>query len=103
MAETSPAWPYIRAIGKALTIPGTKIGLGILVDVQDKLDADEAQRELIEALDAIRAYTTEMVARFERQAEIEVSERDLDAAALQLAEDFYLYRVAQRYLYSDFK
>ncbi|MCP4657758.1 MAG: NACHT domain-containing protein, partial [bacterium] len=103
MPETSSAWPYLRAIGKALTIPGTKIGLGILVDIQDKLDADETQRELFEALDTIRASTSDMVALLKRQAEIEVSEQDLDAAALQLAEALYLYRVARKYLYSDFK
>lgn len=103
MDETSPAWPYLRAIGQALTIPGTKIGLGTLVEVQDKLDADKTQRELTEALNAICVNTSEMVALLKRRSEIEVSEQDLNAAALQLAEVFYLDRVAQQYLYSDFK
>ncbi|MBM4033492.1 MAG: hypothetical protein FJ291_17150 [Planctomycetes bacterium] len=41
MSKTSRWWPYIRAIGKALRIPGTDIGPGILVDMQDKLDPAE--------------------------------------------------------------
>jgi hypothetical protein len=45
LTQTSPYWPYIRAIGKALTFPGTKIGPGLLVDIQDKLSGDEAQRK----------------------------------------------------------
>ena len=45
MSEPSRLRPYIRAVGMALTIPGTNIGPGILADIQDKLSADGRWRE----------------------------------------------------------
>ncbi len=97
LTETSPAWPYLRAIGKALTVPGTNWGMEMFVDLQDQLSADEAQKELNEVLGTILEKLDEVA------AELEVPADDLTDAALRLAEDAYLKRVARRYIYSDFK
>ncbi len=95
--ETSPAWPYLRAIGKALTVPGTNWGMEMFVDLQDQLSADEAQKELNEVLATILEKLDEVAAK------LEVPAADLTDAALQLAEAAYLQRVARRFIYSDFK
>ncbi|HUU84076.1 MAG TPA: HEAT repeat domain-containing protein [Phycisphaerae bacterium] len=102
MSETSRFWPYIRAIGKALTIPTTKIGLSILTDIQDQLSADEFQRYVKEALNAIHGDTAATLARLEKE-DIKVSAQGLTEAARQLAEACYLKRTADEFLYSDFK
>jgi len=86
MSKTSRFWPYIRAIGKALTIPGTKIGPGILVEIQDKLSADEAQRQLSDVLDEIRQNTAHIAAS--------LREEGIDVSAQGLAEACYLKRTA---------
>lgn len=103
MAETSRIWPYIRAIGKALTIPGTNIGLGILTDIQDQLSADESHRQLIEALDAIRGDTAASLRLLLEKEGIKLTARDLSEGALRLAEAAYLKQVADEYFYADFK
>ncbi len=103
MSKTSRYWPYIRAIAKVLTIPGTKIGLEILTDIQDQLSADEAQRELNEALATILNRIDEIVDRLKSEEDLEVSAQALSEAALQIAEAIYLKQVAEKYFYADFK
>ena len=46
IATTSEAWPYIRAIGRAMTIPGANIGRAFLADIQDQLSTEEAAKDV---------------------------------------------------------
>ncbi len=103
MPETSRFWPFIRAIGKALTIPGTNIGPSILTDIQDQRSADQFERDVKGALAAIRRDTRGIADRLERDEDVRVTEQALAETACQLAEQFYLERVAAQYLYADFK
>ena len=85
MSKTSKWWPYIRAIGKAFTIPGTKIGAGILVDMQDKLDAAEHGAMVKNALEDIRRNTA-MVVELLRREQVQ----EPDHAIKKVAEVLYL-------------
>ena len=102
MSQTSRGWPIIRAIGKAATIPGTKIGLSILTDIQDQLSADEFSRQTREALDEIRRDTKSVLALLKSDG-ITAGDDALREATVQLAEQLYLHGLAERYLYADFK
>jgi predicted NACHT family NTPase len=103
LTQTSPYWPLIKAIGKALTIPGTSIGPGLLVDIQDTLSGDEAQRQLKESLEAVLSNTAAIVQQLRQQDAIEATERDVSEGVQKLVEALYLKRVADKYLYADFK
>ncbi len=105
--EPSRLWPYLKAFASSIKIPGTDLTLGTLGDLQDHLADDEAQKQIREALDAILENQAAIVAELRAlDAEIPeetISEERLSAAAAELAEAAYLRRVADKYLYSDFK
>ena len=97
MAGTSKSWPYIRAIAKALKVPGTEIGPSLFTDLKDQLDAAEHQQRVDEALEELKRKTDTILAIL-REEEVE------DPGALgRVAEVFYLEQVALEYLYADFK
>jgi len=102
MAETSRFWPYIAPIAKALTIPGTNIGLSMLVEMQDRLPDEEFKRDLKAALNVLCVNTGQMVG-FLKEKQITVDENELREASLQLAEELYLKELADDFLYADFK
>lgn len=102
MTDTSPAWPYIKAIANCLTIPGTKIGLQSLTELQDDLSDEKFQNELITGLDAIRDNTERIVALLKAD-KLNVTQEDLNNAAQEIAEKLYLHQVAADFMYADFK
>ncbi|MBC8876047.1 MAG: HEAT repeat domain-containing protein [Planctomycetes bacterium] len=103
MTETSAAWPYIKAIAKLLTIPGTNIGLQCLTDLQDDLSNEKFQQDLKEALDAIRDNTSEIVQLLQDKEQLQPAQDAFRDAAKDIAEALYLNRVAAEYAYADFK
>ena len=102
MAETGGIWPIIRAIGRALTIPGTQIGLSILTDIQDQLSEDEFRRKVNGALTELVGNTAAAVRRLSGE-QIAVGEEQLREATLDLAETLYLDELAGDFYYADFK
>lgn len=103
MSNSSRFWPYIRAIARALKIPHTTIGPGILTDVIDQQNTDRFRRDVIAALDAIHADPRAIVDRLKRDDAIEVTDEALKRAALDIAEALYLAGLANKFLYADFK
>ena len=101
--QTSSAWPYIKAIANLLNIPGTKIGLSTLTSIQDDLSTDQLQEKILLAIDNISQNTQAIITRLAEEEKITASRASLLQASKKLAEEVYLKRLADKYLYADFK
>jgi HEAT repeat protein len=103
LGEPSPAWPYIKAIAKYFTIPGTDLGLGPLADLQDELAQDQYEDQVKALLQAMSTNTAQILAVLQKETALSPTEPELRAAALDFAEWLYLKRTADKYFYADFK
>ncbi|MBP9947488.1 MAG: HEAT repeat domain-containing protein, partial [Vicinamibacteria bacterium] len=102
MSEPSRLWPYISTIGKLLNIPGTSIGPGILIELQNALSDDKHKRELLDALVEIKTNTAATTALLAKQG-VETTDERLSEAAGEIAESIYRQDIANDYRYADFK
>ncbi|MHC4675483.1 MAG: NACHT domain-containing protein [Planctomycetota bacterium] len=102
MRKSSRLWPILAAIGNRIKIPGTDYGFGFLVEIQDRYNADVDHQEIVDVLHAMLKYDKEIFQLLKKHNK-EVKKDEICELAMEVAEKFYLNRVADKYLYADFK
>jgi hypothetical protein len=110
MSKPSRYWPYIRSTAKVVKgLTGTPplVGLGIdaLIELQDTLATDkgEPQSEIKHVLSDILNNTRDIAQQLRGDELEDMDEETLGRTALSIAEALFLKRVADAYLYADFK
>ena len=103
MSKTSRFYPYLKTIAKVLKIPGTEIGPSLLTDLQDDLSKGEEEEKFRDTINQIAESTGEIVQLLSEHLGVEASDSDVDATQRALAEAHHRKRIADNYIYADFK